>query len=165
MTCSLLSTRACPLYPWTIPCDVTIKADSLSVTLLLISRPCFPIFASWPFSHLSRRSAFFCNFSICLLLSPPPEGRPPPSSSSSLLSHCSCSSSNPFTFFSRLSFFLLSSWIVPLHSLDALDRSLHPSRAKKVPPSNPSSSQTNSTSLNRGRISPFIDETKAAIVL
>src|SRR5512139_3406758 len=76
MTCFLLSTRACPLYPWTIPCDVTIKADSLSVTLLLISRPCFPIFASFSFSHRPRRSAFFCNFSICLLLSPPPEGPP-----------------------------------------------------------------------------------------
>jgi hypothetical protein len=64
-----------------------------------------------------------------------------------------------------LLFFFRRSVMVPLHSLEALAGSLHPSKANIVPPRRFISSQTSSTSLNRGRISSFIEETKAAMVL
>jgi len=88
------------LCPWTIPCDVTIKADSLALTLLFISRPVSQNFTSCPFSHLSddplSAVIFQSVFSVSSSSSPCPSA---------------LGLSNPFTFSS------LSSWIVPLNSL------------------------------------------------
>src|SRR5208337_2288473 len=148
-----------------VPCEVTINADSLSVTLLLISLPCRPIFGPFSCNHLSMHSAFLRSLSICLSLSAPPDDLLPVSSSPSPRSTSTCSSTNCFTFFSIFPFFHLKSFTVPLHSLEAFDGSLQPSSAKNVPPRRPSSSQTINTSLNMGLISSFIDDTKAAIVL
>ena len=140
-------------------------ADSLSVTLLLISLPCLPVFQLRSFNHLSRRSPFFQSLSICLPFSTPPNNLLSVISSSSLRSTSPVLQLNCFTFSSILSFFLLRSPIVPLHSSEAWQGSLQPSNAKNVPPRRPSSSHTNNTSRNMHVISSFIDDTKAAMVL
>ena len=132
-------------------------ADSLSVTLLLISLPCLPIFGRLSFNHLSIRSAFCRSLSVCLLFSHPRGGLIPGSSSSSFRSTATCSSTNDFTFFSIRSFFLVRSLMVPLQSLEALEGSLQPSNANNVPPISPSSSHTYNTPLNMGLISSFIE--------
>src|SRR5512136_3292564 len=148
-----------------VPCEVIINADSLSVTLLLISLPCRPIFGPCSCNHLPTRSAFLRSLSICLSLSAPPDDLLPGPSSSSSRSRFTCASTSCLTFFSIFSFFHLRSFSLPLHSLEALDASLQPSNAKNVPPRSPSSSHTNNTSLNIDLISSFIDDTKPAIVL
>src|SRR5512139_766352 len=146
------------MTPW----DVFILADSLSVRLLLISLPVVPYLGSLSLSHFSTRSACFCKRCTCCsrFLTPPgPEG------GSSLLSSCTCSASSSFTLASSRSFFLCNSDRVPLHSLEALEGSLRPSRAKKVPPRRSISWQIKRTSRNRGKISSFMEDTKVAMVL
>jgi hypothetical protein len=49
--------------------------------------------------------------------------------------------------------------------LEALEGSLHPSKAKKVPPKSFSFSQTNNMSVKRGKISSFIEATNEDRVL
>src|SRR3974390_2121923 len=117
------------MTPWA----VFILADSLSVRLLVISLPVVPYLASFPFNHFSIRSACFCKRLICFsrFVPPGPSGPGPRSSS---LSPCRCSSRSCCTLVSSRSFFLCISDRVPLYSLEALDGSLRPSRAKKVPP-------------------------------
>src|SRR5665647_1481042 len=115
------------MTPW----DVFILADSLSVRLLLISLPVVPCLALFSCSHFSRRSTCFCRRCTCCSRSPPPPG---PEGGSSRLSSCTCSFSSSRTLSSRRSFFRCNSDRVPLHSLEALEGSLRPSRAKKVPP-------------------------------
>ena len=166
ITWCLESTRACPLYPWMAPWVPIINAESLSVMLLLTSLPCLPIFGALFFKNFSIRSACFCKLSICFCRFDLSEGLPPPcSSSSSFLSASSCSFSNRSTLLSIFCFFLWRSENLPLFLLEALEGSLHPSRANTVPPRRFSSSHTNSTSLNKGNISSLMDETKVDMVL
>jgi hypothetical protein len=64
----------------------------------------------------------------------------------------------------RSSVYSYGSGKVPPHSLEALAGSMQPSRANIVPPNRFISSQTSNTSLQRGRISSCMEETKAAMV-
>ena len=59
------STIAWLLYPWTVPCDVYILVESLSVMLLRSSLPLLPIFFSFSASHFSIFSACCCSLFIC----------------------------------------------------------------------------------------------------
>ncbi len=143
-----------------VPCEVSISAESLSVRLLLSSLPFELILALFSLSHFSMRSACFLSLSICRCRLA--GGR---KSSSSSLSASIWSFNKRLTFCWILSFFFVSSDIVPLHSLEALAGSLTPSKAKKVPPNKFSCSQTNKISQNSGNIWSFIDDTKVAMVL
>src|SRR5512140_1816834 len=131
------------MTPW----DVFILAESLSVRLLLISLPVVPYFGSLSLSHFSKRAACFCRRCTWCSRSLLPPG---PGGGSSPLSSCTCSLSSSFTLASSRSFFRCNSDRVPLHSLEALEGSLRPSRAKKVPPRRSISWQTKRTSRNNG---------------
>ncbi len=111
-----------------VPCQVAIMADSLSVTLLLISLPVAPRLGPFFFNHSSIRAAFFFNRSICCCRLPP--SPPPPSFFDPLPSRLSvsrCSASNCLTFFSSFCFVRSKSPIVPLHCFEAFEEILlHP---------------------------------------
>src|SRR5262249_17592423 len=61
--------------------------------------------------------------------------------------------------------FLFNSPRVPLHSLEALDPSLHPSTANISLPINPSLLQIKSTSRNNSMIASLLEDMKSAIVV
>ncbi len=155
------STIAWPLYPWTVPWDVCIFAESLSVTLLWSSFPLLPIFLSCSVSHFSTLSACCWSLLICFsrlvdICS---------STVSSVLSTSIWSSTNDLILHSIFPFFFFKSSILPLHSLEALEDILQPSMAKKVPPKSCSCSHTSNISLNSGLIWSFMEETNDAMVL
>jgi len=137
-------------------------AESLSVILLCFSLPAAPCLGWFSASHLSISSAFFCNFSACCCgWGPKPWARevyPGPGRFASVLP----ATAPPWP---RSSAFLLELGESAAPFFRGVGRQLAAIQGNMVPPNRFISSQTSSTSLNRGRISSFKEETKAAMVL
>src|SRR5262249_50748490 len=151
--------RGYPIIALDHPWELFIFALSLSVKLLLRGLPLFPIFSwfslSQPFSFLTLARSV----SICLC------SRSTKESLSALESVSLCLSTKYRTTCSIFCCFFFNSPRVPLHSLEALDPSLHPSTANISLPINPILLQIKSTSRNNSMIASLLQEMKSAIVV